>query len=273
MKTDSDKTMYADDFTLTLIAPQDIFHETICRDLQLIDAFLRERNMGISPKSKFMQFSLSKRRDQWTCPDIKVHENCSDQLNCNCPCLERVKEYKYLGLTVDETLSWTPHVTNLANDMRRLNRKLFYMRTVCPPNIMRLLYFSLCRSKILFAITVWGKTHSSGPLERLHRKIAKTCMLSDYTDLSVLYKRKIIMSLVRLNPVYTIVKCPRESTMFKIHPPTLIRTQRCSDCFPFSAYCVFNQLNFEYRQMFFRNFTNLVKCMNQPQQCWAEVVV
>ena len=73
--------------------------------------------------------------------------------------LELVKEYKYLGLTVDYELKWNTHVGNLAAKTRKLAGLLKKIGNRVPDKIKMSIYYSLFHSSVTYGIGIWG-THS-----------------------------------------------------------------------------------------------------------------
>ena len=96
--------MYADDTTLTSSAedPCVLEHRLNC-DMNLIQSWLPANKLTLNvKKTKFMligsQFKLSQ-----TNSDFTVKDNYSP--------LERVIKHKSLGVQIDESLNWCPHIT------------------------------------------------------------------------------------------------------------------------------------------------------------------
>ena len=57
--------------------------------------------------------------------------------------VERVTEFNFLGLTIDETLSWHPHVQKISNDISRTLGIMGRLKKFLPINILILMYNSL----------------------------------------------------------------------------------------------------------------------------------
>ena len=87
--------------------------------------------------------------------------------------INRVNYIKYLGVLVDSTLSWKPHVTELAKKLSRNCAIFFKLRHYVNPETLKLLYFSLFHSFISYGSSIWGLTHPSilDPLFKLQKKV------------------------------------------------------------------------------------------------------
>ena len=87
-------------------------------------------------------------------------------------CLSFSNETEFLGITIDNKLSFSNHVSNLCSKISRtvclLSKLIYYL----PPPIIKQLYFSLVYTHVLYGIEVWGKS-SKTQLGRLMRIMDK----------------------------------------------------------------------------------------------------
>ena len=68
--------------------------------------------------------------------------------------LNRVSSTKFLGVVIDEKLSWNHHTNQLCNTISRnigILRKLQFL----PRNVLKLLYHSLISSHLSYCATIW----------------------------------------------------------------------------------------------------------------------
>ena len=73
--------------------------------------------------------------------------------------LIRVDCIKYLGVIVDSTLSWKPHITELSKKLARTTGIFFKIRHYVSHETLKLLYYSLLYSFISYTVVVWGLIH------------------------------------------------------------------------------------------------------------------
>ena len=69
--------------------------------------------------------------------------------------LHEVESAKYLGVTISNDLSWSPHITSV---VKKANSTLGFLRRnlrSCPVKLKQTAYFSLVRSKLEYASPVW----------------------------------------------------------------------------------------------------------------------
>ena len=98
--------------------------------------------------------------------------------------VKRAKSAKYLGMIIDETLSWNEHVTNLCNTLSR-NFNLFYnIRNIIPDQLKKNLYYSLVYSHIQYGIELYGacKKQLSNKIQILQNKLLKVLFNLPYRE-------------------------------------------------------------------------------------------
>ena len=77
--------------------------------------------------------------------------------------LERVKEAKYLGVELNKTLNWHPHVEKTAAKANKISA--FVYRTIrgCPTKVHSTCYKGLVRPIMEYAATIWHTSSSENP--------------------------------------------------------------------------------------------------------------
>src|SRR5436190_19018135 len=79
---------------------------------------------------------------------LNYHKELCVSLNCACEEIQKVSSFKYLGLTLDEKLTWENHISALHNKIKSSIRKFYFLRNFCDVNLLRTLYFALVHSRI-----------------------------------------------------------------------------------------------------------------------------
>ena len=74
---------------------------------------------------------------------------------------------KYLGLLIDENLSFYNHKENIINKLRKANGALCMIRHYVPFTILRSIYFSLFQPHIHYGLQIWGQNLC--PRSRINR--------------------------------------------------------------------------------------------------------
>ena len=93
----------------------------------------------------------------------------------NCTQLETVESVKYLGVRLNNDLSWNKHIREITG---KANRKLGFVKRIlgkCDDKVREISYFSLVRPHLEYAASVWDP-HEIGlktELERVQRRAAR----------------------------------------------------------------------------------------------------
>ena len=64
---------------------------------------------------------------------------------------------KYLGILIDENLSWNFHITELCKKLNRANSMLSKIRYYVDKNTLRCLYFAIFSSHMSYCCQIWGQ--------------------------------------------------------------------------------------------------------------------
>lgn len=70
--------------------------------------------------------------------------------------IQRVSSFKYLGLILDETLSWKPHIDQLKKQVAPACGVLRKISSFVPPHWLKTLYSSLIHSRLQYLVINWG---------------------------------------------------------------------------------------------------------------------
>ena len=120
--------------------------------------------------------------------------------------MKRGNYVKYLGILVDSTLTWKPHITQLSKKRSRSVGIFFKIRHYVTPETLKLLYYSLFYSFISYGISVWGLTHPTilEPLCKVQKKVVRTIALSlsdKYSHSSPLFHNLELLQLRDIHPL------------------------------------------------------------------------
>ena len=110
--------------------------------------------------------------------------------------IKRVKYVKFLGVLVDEHLSWKYHINELCKKLSRTSGIFYKVRHYFPLQTLICLYNSLFSSFLNYGIIVWGLTYDSylNQLFLLQKKILRCIKFQPFTAPSapLFYSLKII---------------------------------------------------------------------------------
>jgi hypothetical protein len=127
--------------------------------------------------------------------DFRTKKSPHTPININEEKVDIVKNYKYLGVIIDEKLTWEDN-TNLVCTKAR--KRLFFLRKLkefsIDRQIMRLFYNSVIQSVLTFNITVWYKCLSVTQKDKISKvvKTASRCIGDNvFMDLDSMYNDKV----------------------------------------------------------------------------------
>uniref|UniRef100_A0A1B6LTK9 Reverse transcriptase domain-containing protein n=2 Tax=Graphocephala atropunctata TaxID=36148 RepID=A0A1B6LTK9_9HEMI len=158
-------TSFADDTALCYVKDnwQDI-EQSMTSDLKALQWWFTKNNMLLSPeKTKFINFGL--KND--TVFSNKIMYKCIEclckntQCNSQCAVINQTDNIKYLGLILDKEISWKKHITLLKNKLNSTLRYFYFLRRICPENVLRMLYFSLVNSRLEYGLFCWGGAYDA----------------------------------------------------------------------------------------------------------------
>ena len=92
--------------------------------------------------------------------------------------IERVKNFNFLGLTINENLSWKPHVDKIANKISKTGGIINRLKHFLPLHILRIIYCSTIQSNITYSLLTWG--YDCNRLVKAQKKIIRNMCCQRY---------------------------------------------------------------------------------------------
>ena len=92
--------------------------------------------------------------------------------------IEQVPTFNFLGITLNENLSWKNHTKMVGNKISRVIGVLFRLKDVFPKEILLTLYNTLISSYINSGLLVWGT--ECAQIEGLQKKAIRLITNSSY---------------------------------------------------------------------------------------------
>jgi hypothetical protein len=82
--------------------------------------------------------------------------DCSLMLSIHGTVIKQVTEAKFLGVTIDDKLSWDHHIKNLNTKLRSCCGRLYRLKNALPKTLHKEIYHTLFESHLAYGISVWG---------------------------------------------------------------------------------------------------------------------
>ena len=95
----------------------------------------------------------------------------------------KANHVKFLGLLLDENLSWKHHLSELSKKLARTCGIFFKVRHLLPTDVLVSLYYSLFASFLQYGIVVWGLTYDTyiKPIFILQKKVVRAITFNNFS--------------------------------------------------------------------------------------------
>ena len=166
---------------------------SINNELSCVQEWLLINKLSVNVnKTKFMIFHHPH-------PQRKI-EHLVPALELNSEPLERVSKFNFLGLTLDEHISWKPNVQKIANKISRIIGILRRLKNILPTPVLITLYDTLILPHFHYGLLNWG--FCMGRLQLLQKRSVRVISGSNYNaHTDPLFKK---LRLVKLADLFTL---------------------------------------------------------------------
>jgi hypothetical protein len=116
-----------------------------------------------------------------------------------------IPHIKFLGLEIDNILSWNLHMDKIMN---KLTSVCFMLRTIKPytsPSSLIMLYYSLFHSTLSYGIIIWGHSSNSQRLFILQKRAVRIIMGQGSTVSCRPFFKQLEMSPLKSQYIYSIL--------------------------------------------------------------------
>ena len=137
---------FADDTTVYMSGKDlNVLCREVCVELDKIDDWLQANRLSLNIDKTCFMIHTHYRYDINDVV-IKIRDRP----------VTHVRSTKFLGLTIDDRLSYNDHVTTLHKSLCKTKGILYKISSIMPPSVIRNLYYSLFYSLMSYVISVWG---------------------------------------------------------------------------------------------------------------------
>ena len=162
---------FADDTNLLYSSKSlKILRKRLNKDLQLLYDWLCSNRLSLNAgKTEFIVFRPSRHKTSERLT-LKLHQTK----------LFESAKIKYLGLILDNKLSWKFHIAELSKKLSRTVGLLYKVRHMCPTNVLRSLYYSLFNSHLSYGLVLWGNANRSyiNKIKSLQKRALKSMVFA-----------------------------------------------------------------------------------------------
>lgn len=185
-------TLYADDTSIFYFGQS--IHDIISEaqnDLNVINEWFLHNLLTINTsKTSYMIFAAKNKKIPPHAPLIINNLN-----------IKQSNTEKYLGLLLDDKLSWKPHIEHVRAKLVSLSGALRKIGNCLPSKIKHTIYNSLVKSNLEYLIEIWGSASKTNLnyIQRTQNKIIKRLYCYDFlTPTKQLYEKTKLFNLRQL---------------------------------------------------------------------------
>ena len=154
--TKLDPIMFADDTNL-FYSEKDIntLYTLVNNELVNINEWFKANKLSLNTiKTKYVLFHKPRKKDNipLNLPVLKINETV----------IKRSSSLKFLGVIVDENLTWKNHINLIENKISKNIGVLFKASKLLNISCLKNIYFALIHSYINYANIVWGSSYKTG---------------------------------------------------------------------------------------------------------------
>jgi len=165
--------MYADDTTLLCTSDNpSVLQSDLQSNLIKIANWFENNNLTLNTnKTKLMVFGTNHILDKFG--DITLYYN-NDQI-------ERVNQFKYLGVVFDPLISWSEHVNQISANISKKCGVIKRIKYYVPKNILSMLANAIVMPNFDYCSPVWSNCSNelSNSLQVLHNRLARIILSAD----------------------------------------------------------------------------------------------
>ena len=154
--TDGEFVLYADDTNIFVVGPSksDVFRKANAV-IKRVHSYMLSNLLHINTtKCNFMYFKPNIHARNVRARTQPFDQDCKLYLNGSI--IKQVSTVKFLGVTIDENLTWLPHLENLKKKLTCSQGVLYRIKDSVPKSLHKTLYHSLFESHLIYGISVWG---------------------------------------------------------------------------------------------------------------------
>ena len=124
-------------------------------------------------KTKFILFRSSNKKPKH---DIELSINDGD--------IKQVKNTNFLGIIIDECLTWSEHIAQVVKKISRASGIIVKIRHFLSRNTMKLVYYALVYPYLIYGNLIWGNTYKSRvqKLLNVQKKIIRLMTFKSYLE-------------------------------------------------------------------------------------------
>ena len=201
--------LFADDIMILVIEEDnEKLSKNLQRSLNWVQDWCNANELYISEeKTKYMIFDANMIHNS----KLVLHRNKCNRSNCEETCTEikRVKNFRYLGIVIDEKWSFHEHIDQTCKKLRQVLPKLYFVRNYLNIKNKKVIYDSWVKAHLLYGLEIygWAKNKEIKKIQKLQNKIVKILFSNRaFNSTSEIFKKTGILRIKELQKYLIIIK-------------------------------------------------------------------
>ena len=179
-------------------------NKVIQAEINKVTEWLNVNKLSLNiSKTKFILFrSINKKPKE----NVKITIN-----NIN---IDQVKRTNFLGVIIDECLTWNDHITKVAKTISRASGIIAKIRHFVNRNALKLIYYALVYPYFTYGNLIWGNTYKIRiqKIMNIQKKIVRLMTFKSYVEhAEMIFKELRILDIFKINDYLTAI------FMFRYH--------------------------------------------------------
>lgn len=169
---------FADDTTISYSSSNvQNLYDTMNQELDNMNEWFRANKLCLNvSKTKYIIFK----------PSVRPRNNYHQSLKIDNQTIERIgndmttKSYKFLGIHIDETISWKDHIKKICNKISRANYIMNKVKNTIPKTCLLILYQSIVQCHINYGLELWGASAVADRVYKLQKRSIRIANKKSY---------------------------------------------------------------------------------------------
>ena len=168
-------SLFADDTTIQ-ISSSNLYelYNTANRELKIVAEWFKANKLTLNiSKTKYILFRKSDMFVDFKNLHLSIDACTIERIGQDC----RESSFKFVGIKLDEFLSWKDHILSLKSKLSSATFALSQVKNILPEAIKLNIYNSLFRSHLEYCIVAWGNSQPTllAQIYTLQKKSTQTC--------------------------------------------------------------------------------------------------
>jgi hypothetical protein len=101
------------------------------------------------------------------------------QIEHNQKFITNTSETKFLGLIIDDTLTWTHHINHLCKKMSSACYALIYVKHSLPVGALKIIYFAHVHTLMSYGVIFWSNSSCTNKVFIMQKKSLELLLMQD----------------------------------------------------------------------------------------------